>query len=224
MEPSDVTASKGRVSYRIGAGGTNGVAGVTLLSILVAAFGVVSLLQAIVTPINQLTQPGGQVQVRLSPEAEQSRLDVPGLVGGYLEPDPAAHDGLLFTVPELPALLRLLTEAPALLTGLCGAVAALLLHRMLRDARAGRPFADRSPGRLTALAVVVVVGGLGGQLLEMLARFVVLGHVGATGVGSPVRLEASLDLGPLVVAFGLLALAEAFRVGRRLSRDTEGLV
>ena len=216
MGPDGRTAGGG-IARRVDVGG------VVLLSYLTVLFGVVSLFTAVVQPLNQLTQPGGQVRVRLTEQAERARLDVPGLVGGYLEPDPEAGTVLL-TVADLPAPLRLLTEAPATLTNLCAAVAAVLVFRLLRDARAGLPFTDRSPARLTALAVVVVVGGLGGQLLESVARLVVLDHVGATAGDGPVRLDASLDLGPLVVAVGILALAEAFRTGRRLSRDTEGLV
>lgn len=202
------------------AGGSSAVVAVLLL-VLAAA----SLVTAVVLPLNQLTQPGGRIEVRLTPSAAELAVDaVPELpAASALSVDPE-QTLLVLQAAELPAELRLLTEAPASLRGVCTGAGALLAWLLLRSIREGRPFDRRNPRRIVGLAGLVVLGGLGGPLLDGLARFSVLDHLGATGPESPFLLDATWDLAPLVLAGLLLALADAFRRGVRLTDDVQGLV
>ena len=90
-----------------------------------------------------------------------------------------------------------------------------------RTLSAGEPFASRNPSRLFGIAVLIAVGSIGDSLLtaittnRLVAGTTLQGHV-------PFSLHISfLQLG---IALLVAALAEAFRVGVQLRRDTEGLV
>jgi hypothetical protein len=116
-----------------------------------------------------------------------------------------------------------LTEAAPAVTFAVLGLAALLIGQLLQAVGEGRPFERRNPRRLRQLALLVAAGGLGGQLLGMVASSAVLRHVGMAENG-PVLPAAQFDLGPLIWAGLLLVIAEAFRRGRELSDDVAGLV
>ena len=110
-----------------------------------------------------------------------------------------------------------------LLGGLGMLVAAILLEPVLRSTALGRPFAPGNAGRLLGTAGVVASVGTVAPLLPAAAGALVLAR---TGLGDSGHLVAagSLDPFPLLVAAVLAVIAEAFRRGERLARDTEGLV
>jgi hypothetical protein len=189
--------------------------------------GVVGLITAVAKPINQLTQTGGEMTIGLKgiPSPTELIRPLPELqaAGAWLE---LPWDNNVFTlqVQELPWHLRLLTEMPAALVSLSTAAGALILWRLLGSASAGRPFDHRNPRRLTGLAVVVLAGGLGGPILDKFVRSAILAHLRLDGAESPLWDRATVDLTPIAWAMILLALAESFRRGRRLTEDTAGLV
>jgi hypothetical protein len=199
------------------------VRGIDALSAVVLLYGASSLAVAVGGPITQLLQPGGQVAVGLNGSGEDALGRLPGLPPGT-SLEVGSQSELLLSASSLPWWLRLLTEAPAAVAGLCGALGAFLVWRLLRDARAGRTFEAKSPDRLVALAAVVLVASLGSQLLDGVARAAVLDHVDAEGPGSPLVWGFELDLTAVLLGFVLVALAEAFRHGRRLTQDVDGLV
>lgn len=194
---------------------------VAAVALLVA--GIISLVLAVVLPINQLTQQGGAVPVWLAAQPAERALAVVDLPPDTFLTAESEQAVLTLQVAELPWQLRLLTEAPAAVTALCTGLGALVLYQLLGTFRAGRPFERRNPRRLAVLAALVVGGGIGGQTLETLARLTVLDHVDATP-DAPFQLAGTLSLTPVVLSVVLFALADAFRRGVRLTDDVQGLV
>lgn len=191
--------------------------------ILLASIGVAVV--AVVLPVNQLTQPGGATRVELSPEAqEQAVAAVTGApAGSWLEflPDLYSMSLQVFTL-DWP--LRLLSEAGTSLLLGCLAGAGLLLSRTLRTIQAGAPFDPANPRRLRLIGLLLLVGGLGGQVLDAFARFALLDAAGVQGPASPIQASATLDLTWVLTGLVAVALAEAFTVGRRLTDDVTGLI
>ena len=199
-----------------------GAAGAVAVLLLVLA--AVSLITAVVLPVNQLTQPGGAVSVGLTPASLDDVLrELDGLPAGVALSVDAEGTRARLDVAELDGPLRVLTELPASLRGLCTAAGALLLWQLLTSIRGGRPFDRRNPRRLVLLAAAVLVGGVGGQLLEAVSRLAVLDAVGSRP-GGLFDLGAGVDLTAAVLGVLLLALAEAFRSGVMLAEDVQGLV
>jgi hypothetical protein len=91
---------------------------------------------------------------------------------------------------ELGWPLRLLCEAGTSLLLACLACAGLLLHRTVRTIVAGAPFDPANPRRLRVIGVLVVVGGIGGQLLEAAARVALIDAAGPVAP-SPVATSAT---------------------------------
>jgi hypothetical protein len=193
-----------------------------LLSALAAPLGALALVTAVILPINQLTQPGGEVPVRLKNPDAIEWLGVPGLApASWLSADQTT---VTYHVFHLPGWLRALTEAAGSLTFLTLGLALLLIWRLLDAVGRGRPFDPRNPRRLRYLALLAAVGGLGSQLIDKISSNAVLRHVGMTGVDTPVGPPDRVDVAPVLLAVVLLAVADAFRRGRELSEDVEGLV
>jgi hypothetical protein len=197
-----------------------------VLSALVLIASAAAAIAAIVLPINQLTQPGGQVAVALTDTAQAQAISaVTGLPEGtWLE---FASSGLPFQwhVFELSWPLRLLTEAGTSLLLACLAVAGFLLSRLVRSISARQPFAAENPGRLRIIAGLLVVGGMGSQYVEALTRIALLDYTGtADAPSSPLATSVSVDLSWLFVAVVVFVLAQAFAHGRALTEDVEGLV
>ena len=194
---------------------------VTWAVLLVVA--AVALLAAVVLPVNQLTQPGGQIAVTPTAAGGDADLELPGLPDGVVVADEST-DALLFA-SDLPAGLRALTELPSSLTALAIAVGCFLLARVISTVHDGRPFDRRNPGRLVGLAAAVLLGGLVAPLSEGVVSTAVLAHLGLAAPGSPVALfDVVVPLTPVGVALALLAAAEAFRRGGALEAEVEGMV
>ncbi|WP_152360368.1 DUF2975 domain-containing protein [Microlunatus speluncae] len=117
----------------------------------------------------------------------------------------------------------LLAMVPDLLDLIAVAAAAIMLWQLLGQLRGGEPFSARAVRAVRGLSLV-----LAGWLV--LRPFVVA--LADAGITTPLRrtgLEFVLRLEPLWLAgfagvIGLIAVAEAFRVGAKLRADTVGLV
>lgn len=187
----------------------------------------VALLTAVVLPVNQLTQPGGQIAVTpidiAGGTAEEPGPGLPGLPEGVHVADGSTY-ALLFAA-DLPPGLRALTELPGSLTALAIAVGCFLLARVISTIHDGRPFDRRNPGRLAGLAAAVLLGGLVAPLAGGVVSSTVLEHLGLAEEGAPVALfDVTVPLTPVGVAVALLAAAEAFRRGGALEAELEGMV
>jgi hypothetical protein len=195
-----------------------------LLGALILIGSIGAAVAAVVLPVNQLTQPGGATRVELSPEAQEQALTaITGVpAGSWLEFVPDVYSMSLH-VFQLDWPLRLLSEAGTSLLLACLAGAGLLLSRTLRTIRLGAPFDPANPRRLRVIGLLVIVGGLGGQVLDAFARFALLNAAGPV-TPNPIVTSATLDLTWAVTGLVVLALAEAFAVGRRLSDDVTGLI
>ena len=95
---------------------------------------------------------------------------------------------------------------------------------MLSDIRVGAPFSRRNTRRLGFIALLILIGGTGSQLLDLASTHAAVSAAGLSGPHSPFSTpEQSWHL-PVVATLAVLALAEAFRVGTRLRAEVEGLV
>jgi hypothetical protein len=121
---------------------------------------------------------------------------------------------------------QLLSQAHLLVFGVCAALAALLLGRLLLSITAGAPFEPANARRLGGIGTLLFLGGLALSYLPALAAHAVLNRIGLGGPGDPLgasahQLQSMLGVLALWV-FG--ALSYAFRRGAELARETEGLV
>jgi hypothetical protein len=204
----------------IGRGGMNAV------TWLLMALAVVSVVLAVAIPLQQLTETGAAVPVTLTGEAAgrvDEALPIPRVPEGATVTYSAEEYEL--SAAQLPAELRLLSQAATSLLFLSVAGGAWCLALVLRSIRAGQPFDRRNPGRLTGLAVAIVGGGLLAPIVGNVAANAVLGHLDLLGPDSPfVMVIADLKFNPLLFAAIVMAFAEAFRRGGALDDDVEGLV
>lgn len=220
----------------------SGTLGLTQFLLLVVA--VVALIAGPAYWINGLTQVQAPVHVPVqydgtrdgvAPPAYEHTLDavvlpLPVDVADHDDARPpvqltAANDELDLTVGEATLPEWMLTRGDYLLGSLALGVGALLLRRVVGSIDEGRPFARGNAARLLGVAGAVAVGGLVAPLLPLMASSRVLDRLGVAVPGGPLRSPAvDLDPTPLLLIGLLLALAEAFRHGERLARETDGLV
>lgn len=188
--------------------------------------GVGALVGGVFRTVDRVAGHGGVVEVA-APHGGDVHIGVDGRPlppGTFLLLDNAAVAQL--HVLDLPIELRVLIGSGEALAGLGFFVAAMYGRRLLLSIWDGRPFDPRNPRRLVAISIGLVVGGVGSSVIATLAGAAVLGHLGidATG-GQPLDVRPWwLDLSGLWWALIALALAEAFRRGRRLTEDADGLV
>lgn len=194
--------------------------------LLIALLQLVALAAAVraVLPINQVTQPGGKVELAAG-FPEPAAANVPGV---WTE---AAGDfGVVeLHVFSLPTPLRLLTEAGPAVGYLGWAVGAWLLARALDSILAGRPFAPRVAACIAGLALVLLVVPAASALVGDFAANTVLDRVQDAGAAIPYErfdLSQTLlgSLGSVLLGAIVLVVAEAFRQGRKMSTELEGLV
>lgn len=117
---------------------------------------------------------------------------------------------------------HLLALLPGLLVVALVVVGARLLLGIVRGLRDGDPFTTRNARRLTRLGVLVLVGGLGAQVLGSVVHAELLAQALPGGEGLPRSFD--LSFWPAPVAVGIGFLAEVFARGARLREDVEGLV
>jgi len=152
--------------------------------------------------------------------------DVPDLAG-VPEISAAAYASADVTFTGLPGavgwMLWLELALPALATiGVC--IVAWWLGVSLMRAR---PFRRAISNAIGVVAILVVVGGVLGQVLGAFGRALLVDDLAAT---SPEATDVfgtfilELNLAPVGWGFALALVAGAFAIGARLQRDTEGLV
>jgi hypothetical protein len=203
-----------------------GRSGMNAVTWLLLALAVVSVVLAVAIPLQQLTERGADVPVTLSGEAADragEALPLPGLPAGTSVS--SAAETFQLSADELPAGLRLLSQASTSLVFLSVGAGAWWLAMVLRSIRAGRPFDRRNPGRLSGVAGAVVVGGVVAPIVGNAAANAVLGHLDLLDPDGPFTFVLlDLKFNGLLFAAVVLAFAEAFRRGGALADDVEGLV
>lgn len=190
------------------------------LASVVLFVGVVAAVVGVILPANQATQRTAQVSVTVTGETPAE------VTGAFTLPDGAhltpTSDTVALVVDDLPRPLAALTELDDLVAGLLTLAGAWLLHRVLRDIAAGRPFAPRTPDRIGGLALTVAAMAVLPEAVRTIATLAVLERA---GIAPDVLGSAfDLDLAPLLVAAILGVVAGVFRRGAQLAADVEGLV
>lgn len=139
----------------------------------------------------------------------------------------AQYETAAVTLADAPAVIRWMLflegSLPALATiGTC-VIAAWLGIALIRE----RPFARRADAAVVTVACLVMVGGIGGQLVGAIGRAettALLERADPAIEGVFPLFLMNLDLAPIGWGFTLALVGAVFGIGRRLQRDTEGLV
>lgn len=127
---------------------------------------------------------------------------------------------LIFADPT-PAQ-RLLYAVPVVLGTVIILLVLMLLLGIARTLRSGDPFVAGNARRVTAIAVLALIGGIATQLVGQYARAKLLQAPGVPEEFTPVFFELSFL--PVIVGLPLAFFAEVFRRGTKLREDVEGLV
>jgi len=184
-----------------------------------------NFIRALVLPINQLTKPGGEVALRV---VLSETTAATGLAGVTLWM-PSSSGAVELRVADLPTDLRFLTEVGPALGYLGWAIGAWLLARALSSIVDGRPFAGRVVGAVAGLGVVLLLVPTVSDYVERVVANDVVGRVERAGAvipyGTTRPSEAFLtSLDTMIIGLIVLLVAEAFRQGRKMSAELEGLV
>lgn len=139
----------------------------------------------------------------------------------------ASYETAVLTVEGAPAAARWLLwgaqTLPSLATiGICVA----LIWLCLRVARQ-QPFGRSVSFALLTTASLVVLAGIGGQVLAAMGRTEIADHLGGAATAGSEGFSGffvDLSLSSVGIALAIGVLAAAFEIGERLQRDTEGLV
>jgi hypothetical protein len=108
-----------------------------------------------------------------------------------------------------------------------GALAVLALVFLLAYRLQSRElFTARSAHIVGAAGIVLAVAGTAGQILEGTGRSRLAEMIGANAQspGESRIFSVEFSAAPLLLGIGLLLVAGVFEYGRRLQKDTEGLV
>lgn len=126
------------------------------------------------------------------------------------------------TLAEPSTAQRLLDLTPGVLVVLLLAAGCWLVVAVMRTIAAGDPFAAPNVTRLRAIAGLLTIGPFVTSFVELPFRGALLGDVDLGGLDPGMAIE--MPWAPLVAGLVLALLAEAFKTGRRLRDDVEGLV
>ncbi len=116
---------------------------------------------------------------------------------------------------------RILGAAPTLLGVATVGATAILLWRVVRSTRQGDPFHRANARRLTAAAVVVLVGGSASSLIDAV-HSMDLASQAPEQFG--LAVAGTFSFLPLAVGGVLAAMAGVFRRGTALRTEVEGLI
>ena len=119
---------------------------------------------------------------------------------------------------------QLLSRGAGLITGLCLLCGALVARKLVLSISSGQPFQRGNPARVTQLAGLIVAATVAAGVLPYLAAHLVLGRLGLSGPASPLYAHLAIAAAPLLAALFLVLVAQAFRRGAELAKDTEGLI
>ncbi|PFG30484.1 hypothetical protein [Paramicrobacterium agarici] len=186
-------------------------------------FSIINVWAAVSRAIYMLTSPAIQV------DGMFAATDRPDLVADFAAVTGAASTTANVTVSGLPLAARwwlVAADALPVLTGL--GVAAVIIVFVVGVLR-GRPFGSMTLVGLVAFAALALVGDWGHGVLQAIAHGEVASYLdgsAASGISANDVFSLSLDISmsPLVWAIALAVIAAAFEIGRRMQRDTEGLV
>ena len=201
-----------------------------LQTLLFAAAGILAVIAAVL-PAYRLTQDQAIATVNLTQSASTQALATVQLPTSYVEPTGA--DGLTVNLvvstldiddPQgapVPWYLRLLTELGTSIWALGLAFIAYLLARVLGNIAAGDPFHESHARRFTWMAIAILIISVGADTVNFANAWLL-----TRGIGSPPELAVTpyYSLIPIALAAVTLVLAGAFRSGRQIQQDTEGLV
>ena len=110
-----------------------------------------------------------------------------------------------------------------MIIGLSVSVVGFLLLGILHETYAGQPFFDSSSRRLRLVSRVIAIVAVTVPVLRSMANVEVAEQALPT-LDVPGDIDVSTMLLWLLVALVVRVIAEAFRIGTELRRDTEGLV
>jgi len=152
------------------------------------------------------------------------------LVGEFGPPAPGTGIDLEshpnYSVHHASTWLWSLWQLPGLVTASAVTVVAVLLLRLLTNIYDGQPFSDAAPRRLRAVAATVAAAAIIVPILQAVAVRSLVHHVQPRSTPGWMNSWDFFDQTvPWLFAASLaLVIAEAFRVGNRLSHDVDGLV
>lgn len=193
---------------------------VSYLLLLVVVFAGIALGRRLV---GMATGTGAEVRVALPRDLDFRPFDsAPLPAGATLEPAPFLAGTL--SLPDVGFGTRLLAGSGSLLAVLSLVAGAIVLRRVLLSIEQGRPFDPRNPRRIVILAALVVVGISLVELLDWIGGRAALSSVGLDPHVAEQPISGPAPFVGLLVGLVVLACAEAFRRGRRLTEDTDGLV
>lgn len=179
-----------------------------VIATVIGARGLVSSLSSGEIPVTLLTDAA------LPPEASGGTAQI---VDGTFE---TAFVTLSNLTPLTSILLALGAIVGILTTLIVSTAIALLCWKLLKR----RPF-DRSVSWMAyAVGCVLLVGTILGQGFGGLGRMMAASELNHDGLDGFWPLTTPLDFAPAFVGIVLLLVATAFETGRRMQRDTEGLV
>ena len=199
------------------------------LAVVLLIIGLFSAVTAVITPINQLTQDNAAATVNISSDASQLALDnVPNLPGNA-SLAATSVDGLTVNVvaehapggEAVPWHLRLLTNLGTSVWAAALALIAILLALILASISTGNPFHAKNAKRLTWISVAILAGSVGADTINWISAQLLYDYL---GLQRPLEVAAYYSLTPFLMAALILVLASAFRSGRQIQDDVEGLV
>lgn len=192
------------------------------VTLVVAAFyGGLCLIGGIVGFVSTLVTPAVTLEVPVSeywPFETTAFDNLPAtvLAGGFTSAE-LTIEGLATPARLLWAFGQLLgLLVPAAVSGLI----ALVCFQLLR----GAAFAPVVARAAMITAVVVLVGGLGSQVLSSIGGSIAGTQAFSFGSTAVAGFSIGLDFWPIGAGLAFAALAAVFRYGSQLQRDTDGLV
>lgn len=199
------------------------------LAIVLLVIGVVSGLTAVVMPIRQLTQDTATATIDINRDASQVALNsIPNLPSNA-SLTPTGSGGMTVTVvaksgvadQPVPVLLRFLTNLGTALWAATVAVIAFLLALIVSTISSGDPFNRKNTTRLVWVAIAILVGSAGADTLNWLSANMLSDYL---HLAPPLEVVPYYSLTPFLMSALVLVLASAFRRGRQISDEVEGLV
>lgn len=130
------------------------------------------------------------------------------------------------TIPALPSAEAALLVWAGILSHISVLAVLALLFLLAVRLRGETLFTTGSVWVIGVCGVVLAVAGSIGQILDQIARTRLAEAIGANQriPGEEIIFVGDLPLGPAVAGIVLILVAGVFQFGRRLQKDTEGLV
>lgn len=197
------------------------------LSLVLLALAAVLAVLAVALPVIQLTRDEAIATVNLSPAATTQALDGVTLPTGYLTATGDDEVTVNLVVTQTPdgapvsAVAKIMTQLGTSVWLIGLAVICFLLARVLADIAVGRAFERDQARRFVFIAIAILICSVGADTINYLQASLLVG-----AIGSPASIAVSAYYSPIPVVLAAVSfvLAGAFRSGRRIQQDTEGLI